>query len=345
MNLRCDSCAGIDKLTEQSQVSQDGTMVSVQQADPTEAPPPHTGVSDTESNSGKETEVGALSKSASGSSSITANHSLVPAMTLLMGFCVGVCVCGFWGAVWVWFLGFCVGAVFGVLCGCGFWGSVWVRFLGFCLGAVFGVLSGCGFWGSVWGSLGAVGFCVGAVFGVLWVWFLGFSGCGFWGAVWLRFLGFCGCGFWGSLGVVFGVLCGCGFWGSLGAVFGVLWVRFLGCCCGCGFWVGFWGSLGAVFGVLWVRFLGFLGCSGCGFWGAVWVRFLGFSGCGFWGAVWAGRRRRLFDGYALFSGRLGRGVTTETALEQFIDQSLGPHARMGEAPSLSLFSCTFSPGL
>ncbi|KAG9332160.1 hypothetical protein JZ751_015736 [Albula glossodonta] len=48
------SPGGIDKLTEKSQVSEDGTMVSVQQSDP---PPGHSaGTSDTESNLGRDTE-------------------------------------------------------------------------------------------------------------------------------------------------------------------------------------------------------------------------------------------------------------------------------------------------
>ncbi|XP_035262802.1 protein HID1-like [Anguilla anguilla] len=68
---------GIDKLTEKSQVSDDGTMVSIQQPDPPQNPPTHAGVSDTESNSGKETEdvleteVESPRKRLSGSSSAT----------------------------------------------------------------------------------------------------------------------------------------------------------------------------------------------------------------------------------------------------------------------------------
>ena len=53
--------AAIDKLTEQSQVSEDGTMVTVPKRDAPPAPRPDhaavTGTSDTESNSGRDTEV------------------------------------------------------------------------------------------------------------------------------------------------------------------------------------------------------------------------------------------------------------------------------------------------
>ena len=53
--------AAIDKLTEQSQVSEDGTMVTVPKKDSPPAPRPDhtavTGTSDTESNSGRDTEV------------------------------------------------------------------------------------------------------------------------------------------------------------------------------------------------------------------------------------------------------------------------------------------------
>ncbi|KAJ8283164.1 hypothetical protein COCON_G00020140 [Conger conger] len=56
INTSLAATPGIDKLTEQAQVSQDGTMVSVQQADPVEAPPIHPEASDTEPHSGRETE-------------------------------------------------------------------------------------------------------------------------------------------------------------------------------------------------------------------------------------------------------------------------------------------------
>ncbi|KAJ8371356.1 hypothetical protein SKAU_G00113840 [Synaphobranchus kaupii] len=67
---------GIDKLTEKSQVSEDGTMISVQQADSPQTPSDH--ASDTESNSGKDPEDGLHTETESPRKRLSSTSSATP---------------------------------------------------------------------------------------------------------------------------------------------------------------------------------------------------------------------------------------------------------------------------